>query len=133
MDGITYFSAAVTVDIYVHIGYAVFFVNPLEAGQDLLAVLFPESAGTEMIENLMICMGYPVIGGSIGVTDSYDGIIGGFLPENLNSVQFCVKFIRKHTAADVAFQTEAVFLLRGNIRKAPTEPAGEKVGSCSST
>ena len=101
-------SNTVGVDVDVHEGLSVLFVNLLEAAQEIGSVIFLEAVGTQDLQTPLITFGNPVEGSPEGVPDGDFRVLRLSLLINLHPGAPGRKALRQQPARHIASQPEPI-------------------------
>lgn len=111
----------VGMDIDVHIGLAVFFVNLFKAAKEVNTVIFFKTIGTQVIQDSLVALGNSVKSSTEGVVNGDSGVLCFALLIYFYARISRFEARRQDPASNIAPQTKAILLFPGDEGKIPAD------------
>jgi len=107
-------------NVYIHIGFAVFRIYFFKTSEEFGAVVLLESVCTQIVQHFPICLWNPVKCREEGSCDRDARIPGLFLPVYFDTGMDGFKSFGEDPSCCIASQTEAILLLLGYEGEIPS-------------
>lgn len=114
----------VRMNIDVHIGFTVLFIDLLKASEKRYPMMFLETVGTQIVQNQLVSPQDTVKCRPKGIMDSDSCILSIGLCVKLHARTFRLEPLRQYPPGHIAPEAKAVLLLLGNKGKIPADLPG---------